>query len=138
MKLAREESSCVIGKVDQNLMSIVKNVALLMFAALFRFLAYVVFSVKIWEMRNAGHSDLQGNNCVRVHFHSFSICLCNTDISGCTGRVAAALQSPLAEIHIRNLFRFHFLEVCQGYIVATNLLTNSTVAFFIWFNSADH
>lgn len=52
--------------------------------------------------------------------------------------MAAALQSPLAEIHIRNLFRFHFLEVCQGYIVATNLLTNSTVAFFIWFNSADH
>lgn len=46
-KLAREESSCVIGKVDQNLMSIVKNVALLMFAALFRFLAYVVLSMKI-------------------------------------------------------------------------------------------
>lgn len=54
------------------------------------------------------------NNCVKMHFCSFSVCLCNTDISGCIGWVAADLLHPLTESQISNLSRFLFLKSATG------------------------
>ena len=107
-------SLCVVRNDDQNLMSIIKNVALLTFAGLLRALAYVVFSTWIQGLRNGGHSDLQRNNCVKMHFCSFSVCLCNTDISDSIGWVAADLLHPLTEIQICNLSRILFSKSVTG------------------------
>lgn len=66
-------SLCVIGNNVQNLTSIIKDAAPLIFASLLRALGVLCFPW-MWEV-SGGHIDLQGNNCVGMHFCSFSLCL---------------------------------------------------------------
>lgn len=74
----------------------------------------VVFSSKIEGIRNAGHSDLQRTDCARMHFCSFSICQCCTDISDCTGWVAADLLFPLTLLWVCNHSTFLFFFNVTG------------------------